>query len=109
MQLKTHQHFLNNKEKYIIQHENIEWWSRISINFFGAKFSVIKKYYTDYNINGKGIDEPFFSAICCLKYNQPNIIVPNFNIVHFSFGIQNAKNLVDSKYLLDYKILSENI
>ena len=110
---KIHNHFLKNKSKYIIKNtNNIKWNSRISINFYAGRFSTIKKLYNDFInrttlIDKKSADEAYLSGYICKKFNTYNIIVPFFNIVHFSFAFQNPIKL-DNLYLPYYYELALN-
>lgn len=103
-----HTHFLSNFKNYRISSKNIIWNSRISINFFAAKFIFIKKVYSLFiNRKNKISDEAFFAYICNdTKFNH--IIVPKFIVTHFSFGPQNSL-LLANKFLIKYYILAETI
>ena len=58
-----------------------------------------------YEISGPG-DEAYISGITSNNTGIPNIIVPYFNIVHFSY-MQQGHNSLDNKYLLEYDKLSK--
>ena len=102
-----HEDFLSsNSKNYTISGPNINWNSRISINFYGSEFSYIKKIYSLFvNRKNRISDEGFFADIC--KDNQFNhVIVPNFVVSHFSFGPQNSLCLAN-EFLINYYILAD--
>ena len=101
-----HRHFLNNISNYSLEIDNIDWGSRISINFFGGNIKTIKKYFKLYEEIGHGDDEYFFSSKICKHTNKLNKIVAFFVVSHFSFGPQNTLDL-DNMFIHEYYSLSK--
>lgn len=91
----VHTLFTEEPKKFTIEldHE-IPWRGRISINMFGAKYSVLKKYLKIFVDNDMIEDEKYLSfevydAVKKLhNMSHSNYIVPSFVCVHFSFGPQ---------------------
>ena len=103
-----HNLFLRNPHKFSINStEVIEWGSRISINFFSGRVSVIRKYFNLFLANDNE-DEGFMSGTVLTLVNSTNRIVPFFNVVHFSFGLQ-SRELLDKLFLKQYYELYKTV
>jgi len=101
-----HSMFLRNRYKFVINETRvIHWGSRVSINFFGSKVSLIKRYYKLYLDNDID-DEGFLSARILKIVGSTNKIVPFFSVVHFSFSYQHSSAL-DRMFLKSYYAMSE--
>ncbi len=91
--VRIHDLFLKDPGAFRIGTEPIPWGSRFSINFFGARYSTIRKMYSLF-MQLKIEDEAFFSAVICRIASRANMIVPYFNVVHFAFGPQDPSRLI---------------
>ena len=101
-----HELFLENPQKFIINTPTrIMYGNRISINLFAGRVKFLKKIYE--NHSSIHDDERYISSDVCNKFNITNIIVPFFNVVHFSFGSQNTNCLI-TKYIDKYYLLAYN-
>lgn len=95
-----HELFIENPNKFHLNDkELIHYKSRISINLFACKGTLIKKKF-DNILNHD--DEAYISSTS----NVGNIINLNCTVVHFQFGPQNHGNNLDNSYLDKYKQLS---
>lgn len=105
-----HRHFLSNVSRYAYDGGEIPWASRISINFFAATYTTIKRYYSAYlsHINHKMKDEPYLTGAFCEHFHTSNLIVPFFNVVHFSFKNQKPGQLRD-QFLSRYRTLAREL
>ena len=102
-----HNHFLQNHKKYTLKIDNIIWNSRISINFFGARFKFIKYLYRLFYERENKMDDEAFYAWICKAHNLYHVIVPRFVVTHFSYGPQNNL-LLENKYISEYYKLANN-
>jgi hypothetical protein len=100
----AHIHFLGNRSQYVLDIPVMKWYSRISINFFAMTFKTVVRYFELFKEFGGGDDEAWFSARVIKRTGNPNVIVPYFNVVHFSFGGQWSEEL-DAEFLTKYQEL----
>lgn len=103
----VHHLFLAERQKFSLDIPLIEWWSRISINFFAMTFKTMKRNFLLFKELGEGDDEAFLSARIIRRTDKPNVIVPFFNVVHFSFGPQWTSQL-DARFLPRYNRLADS-
>ena len=104
-----HKDFLSDISKYTIENiNNIKWGYRMSINFFGARHSYLKKIYSKFVAEGCGDDEGYLSGVYPIKMKTYNIIIPFFTVSHFSFRKQNEVYL-KKEYLYKYSELVNKI
>lgn len=110
--IAIHTLFLENPHKFSIElHDDISWRGRISVNFFGGRFSLIKRYFQAYVDLGKADDESFLSYDVydiMKEYNESNRIVAFFNVAHFAFGAQ-ERSLLETWILSVYERIAEEM
>jgi hypothetical protein len=110
-----HALFTEYPKKFTIEldHE-IPWRGRISINMFGAKYSVLKTYLKIFSDNDLRDDERYlsFEVYDTLKnlhnISHSNYIVPSFVCVHFSFGPQ-EEVVAQAWFLETYKTIATEL
>ena len=110
--IAIHSLFLENPHKFSIQLDHdINYRGRISVNFFGGKFSLMKRYFQAYVDHGEADDERFFTYEVydmMKEYNESNWIVLFFNVVHFAYGPQEFE-LLDTWFLPIYERIVEEL
>jgi len=116
--IAIHTDFTENRKKYSIQLDyDISYRGRISINFIGGKYSLLKQYFEAYVKYGEHDDESFLSYevydIMKQKYNvsnnQSNFIVPSMVVAHFAFAPQELHILEHGWFLEVYQKIADEL